>query len=217
MALALQLASSVDYWAPVAAVAIWLVIWRVKFTIMENVAGLVGLCLIGFAVAVSSARTGRARREVTLGLSTGTAKVSTYWFYAVALFGAAMTPYEVFFFSFGAVEEGWTVKDLAESRANVLVGFHFRTSASVLSVGASAESRRAASKSAACSTKAVSSEARDRPCSLISCSACSLSSSKVATTQAVSHSTGGNPPPRLSDQIQVMLESSPLGGHPCGR
>ena len=47
----------------------------------------------------------------------------TYWFYAVALFGAAMTPYEVFFFSSGAIEEGWTVKDLAQSRANVLVGF----------------------------------------------------------------------------------------------
>ena len=34
-----------------------------------------------------------------------------------------MTPYEVFFFSSGAVEEGWKAKDLAQSRANVLVGF----------------------------------------------------------------------------------------------
>ena len=34
-----------------------------------------------------------------------------------------MTPYEVFFFSSGAVEEGWTFKDLSQSRANVLVGF----------------------------------------------------------------------------------------------
>ena len=49
--------------------------------------------------------------------------VATYWFFAVALFGAAMTPYEVFFFSSGAIEERWTVKDLATSRFNVLVGF----------------------------------------------------------------------------------------------
>ena len=62
-------------------------------------------------------------RQAVQGLSTGIEKVSTYWFYAVALFVAAMTPYEVFLFSSGAVEEGWTVKDLAESRANVLVGF----------------------------------------------------------------------------------------------
>jgi Mn2+/Fe2+ NRAMP family transporter len=47
----------------------------------------------------------------------------TYWYYAIALFGAAMTPYEVFFFSSGAVEEGWSVKDLVQSRINVLVGF----------------------------------------------------------------------------------------------
>ena len=37
---------------PVAAIAVWLVVWRVKFSIMENVTGLVGLTLIVFAVAV---------------------------------------------------------------------------------------------------------------------------------------------------------------------
>jgi len=34
-----------------------------------------------------------------------------------------MTPYEVFFFSSGAVEEHWTVKDLGLNRANVYIGF----------------------------------------------------------------------------------------------
>jgi len=49
--------------------------------------------------------------------------VFTYAYYAIALFRAAMTPYEVFFFSSGAVEEQWTRKDLATNRANVLIGF----------------------------------------------------------------------------------------------
>jgi Mn2+/Fe2+ NRAMP family transporter len=127
VALAIQLITSVSYllWVPFAAVAVWLVIWRVRFTIMENVAGLVGLCLIGFAVALFLLNPDWSDlgRQAVQGVSTGTEKISTYWFYAVALFGAAMTPYEVFFFSSGAVEEGWTVKDLAQSRANVLVGF----------------------------------------------------------------------------------------------
>jgi manganese transport protein len=126
VALALQLVSSVSYllWVPFAAVAVWLVIWRVKFSIMENVAGLV-LSLIGFAVGLFllGPDWGELARQAVQGVSTGNEKVSTYWFYAVALFGAAMTPYEVFFFSSGAVEEGWSVKDLARSRANVLVGF----------------------------------------------------------------------------------------------
>src|SRR6266540_4216325 len=39
------------------------------------------------------------------------------------LFGAAMTPYEVFFFSSGAVEEQWSERDLAVNRANVYIGF----------------------------------------------------------------------------------------------
>jgi Mn2+/Fe2+ NRAMP family transporter len=46
-----------------------------------------------------------------------------YWYFAIALFGAAMTPYEVFFFSSGAVEEHWKTKDLGTSRLNVVIGF----------------------------------------------------------------------------------------------
>lgn len=34
-----------------------------------------------------------------------------------------MTPYEVFFFSSGGVEERWTSKDIGVMRANVLIGF----------------------------------------------------------------------------------------------
>jgi len=127
IALALQLASSVSYllWVPVAAVAVWLVIWRVRFSIMENVAGLVGLTLVGFAVALFLLGPNwlELGRQALQHVSGSTENTSTYWFYAVALFGAAMTPYEVFFFSSGAVEEGWTAQDLAQSRANVLVGF----------------------------------------------------------------------------------------------
>ena len=47
----------------------------------------------------------------------------SWWYFAIALLGAAMTPYEVFFFSSGAVEDHWTSHDLAVERANVLVGF----------------------------------------------------------------------------------------------
>ncbi|MET3935607.1 Nramp family divalent metal transporter [Arthrobacter sp. OAP107] len=126
VALALQLASSVNYllWIPLAAVAVWLVIWRVKFSIMENVTGLLGLTLIVFAVALFLLKPdwGNLASQAIPAVpaeETG----ATYWYFAIALFGAAMTPYEVFFFSSGAVEEGWKIKDLIQSRINVLVGF----------------------------------------------------------------------------------------------
>jgi Mn2+/Fe2+ NRAMP family transporter len=46
-----------------------------------------------------------------------------YFFFAIALFGSAMTPYEIFFYSSGAVEDRWTRRELASNRRNVVVGF----------------------------------------------------------------------------------------------
>jgi len=127
IALALQLATDVGpkLWIPVAAFGVWLVIWRVRFSVMENVTGLLGLSLIVFAVAVFMLHPNWSAlsHQVVSPVIPDTESAATYWYYAIALFGAAMTPYEVFFFSSGAVEEHWTVKDLGTSRLNVLVGF----------------------------------------------------------------------------------------------
>jgi Mn2+/Fe2+ NRAMP family transporter len=127
VALALQLATDVGrfMWIPVAAFAVWVVIWRVGFQIMENVTGLLGLCLIVFAVAVFLLHPnwGDLAHQATAPVIPEEESAATYWYFAIALFGAAMTPYEVFFFSSGAVEERWTAKDLGTARLNVMVGF----------------------------------------------------------------------------------------------
>ncbi len=123
VALALQLASGVQplLWIPLAAFAVWLVIWRVKFSVMENVAGLLGLTLVVFGVALFllGPDWGDLKTQALQQTSHPRETPLTYWYYAIALFGAAMTPYEVFFFSSGGVEEKWTEKDLVTSRANV--------------------------------------------------------------------------------------------------
>src|SRR4051794_40540367 len=127
VALALQLATDVGrmMWIPVAAFAVWLVVWRVKFSIMENATGLLGLCLIVFAVSVFALQPnwGDLIHQATAPVISEQESAATYWYFAVALFGAAMTPYEVFFFSSGAVEEHWTTKDLGTARLNVMIGF----------------------------------------------------------------------------------------------
>ena len=83
-----------------------------KFETLERVFGLVGLALIVFVVALFRlTRTGLlARRRHHSGPPTARPGPRTRS-YAVSLFGAAMTPYEVFFFSSGGVEEKWTAKD----------------------------------------------------------------------------------------------------------
>lgn len=142
VALALQLASSVNYllWVPLAVFAVWIVVWRVKFKIMENVAGLLGLCLIIFAVALFLLHPDwSSLGQQAVGMtSPGSEQPATYWYYAVGLFGAAMTPYEVFFFSSGAVEEGWGTEDLSQSRLNVLLGFPLGGLLSITIAGAAA-------------------------------------------------------------------------------
>jgi Mn2+/Fe2+ NRAMP family transporter len=127
VALALQMAIDVGpmLWIPVAAFAVWLVIWQVRFSIMENATGLLGLCLLVFAVSVFALKPDWSdlAAQVTAPVIPDSESAATYWYFAIALFGAAMTPYEVFFFSSGAVEEKWTIKDLGKSRLNVLIGF----------------------------------------------------------------------------------------------
>ncbi|HEX6871852.1 MAG TPA: Nramp family divalent metal transporter [Micromonosporaceae bacterium] len=127
VALAVELATDVPYlvWVPLAVVVVWFALWRLRFETLERVFGLLGLALVVFVVAAVQFRPawaslGRQATETTLPYGETPA---TYGFFAVALFAAAMTPYEVFFFSSGAVEERWSRRDLAIERANVLIGF----------------------------------------------------------------------------------------------
>ena len=142
VALALELASSVNYllWVPLVAFMVWLVIWRVKFETMERVFGLMGLLLIVFGVAVWRAHPdwGALIHNATHPTVPNGEGLPTYMFFGIALFGAAMTPYEVFFFSSGAVEERWTKKDLNIERANVLVGFPLGGALSLLLMASTA-------------------------------------------------------------------------------
>lgn len=127
IALAIELATSVHYllWVPIVAFVVFLFMWRVPFERMEKTYGVLGLSMLVFIVALwqmgpdwGSLLHQAATPEIPAG-----EPIPTYWFYAIALLGAQMTPYEVFFFSSGAVEHAWTPSDLGQARLNVFVGF----------------------------------------------------------------------------------------------
>jgi len=127
VALSLQLVSSVSYLllVPFVAFAVWLILWRARFSLMENVLGLFGLALVVFGVALWQLGPDWSRllHQLAVVDKPGDEQWRTWAYYAVALFGAALTPYEVFFFSSGGVEERWTAKDIGTMRANVFIGF----------------------------------------------------------------------------------------------
>ncbi|MCW3845289.1 divalent metal cation transporter [Micromonospora yasonensis] len=126
VALALQLGTGLSYllWVPVAALAVWLVLWRMRFELMERVFGLAGLALLVFAVALFALPTDWVKLgQGAVRISSAGHGWSVYWFVAVALFASTVSPYEVFFFSSGGVEERWSAADLARARSSVLIGF----------------------------------------------------------------------------------------------
>jgi len=127
VALSLELVSSVQHVliVPFVALVVWVVLWRAKFNAIEDTFGLMGLALIVFGVAVWQLGPdwGALAHQAATFAKPHDEPWTTYAYYAVALFGAAMTPYEVFFFSSGGVEDGWTPQDIGIMRANVFIGF----------------------------------------------------------------------------------------------
>jgi Mn2+/Fe2+ NRAMP family transporter len=127
VALSLQLVSSVHELliVPLVGLLVWLILWRAKFSAIENVLGLLGLALVVFAVALwQLGPDWNALVDQAVSVEKPADEAWRTWaYYGVALFGAAMTPYEVFFFSSGGVEENWTEEDIPVMRANVLIGF----------------------------------------------------------------------------------------------
>jgi Mn2+/Fe2+ NRAMP family transporter len=125
VAIALQLLSGLPYRAllVVAVVGLGLVLWLVQLEWMERVFGYGGLCLLVFAVA--AVKLGPDWAQAGKGFLPHIAQNNPwlYLYFAVGLLGAAMTPYEVYFYSSGGVEEGWTRKDIGLNRANAIIGY----------------------------------------------------------------------------------------------
>jgi len=127
VALVLQLVSGIHYliWVPVVGLLVWLVIWRLPFQALETVFGLLGLCLLVFAVALVllPADWGALWHDMTHPSVPDGEATPTWLFYAISLIGACLVPYQVIFFSSGGREENWSVRDMKEARINTLVGF----------------------------------------------------------------------------------------------
>jgi manganese transport protein len=103
--------------------ALGLVLWLMPFEWIERVFGYCGLALLVFVVAAIKLHPDWNAVAHGFVPSTGTGNGWVYAYFVVGLVGAAMIPYEVYFYSSGAVEEQWTAKDLGVNRANVLVGY----------------------------------------------------------------------------------------------
>jgi manganese transport protein len=101
-----------------STLALGVIILLFRFQWIERTFGLSGLLMIVFAVSaiVLHPDWNQVARGLIPTLSQPDAKHAfLYGYFAVGIFSAMLMEYEVHFYSSGAIEEDWTVKDLAEN------------------------------------------------------------------------------------------------------
>ncbi len=129
MALALQIVTGWSYlWLyPLAALVITVVLWFASFDFVENSASLLGLAILIFVVgAIKLApRWGEVARQSVFPTIPHGQSPAAYGFAAVSLIGAFMTPFEIYFYSSGALEDRWDGSDIVINRVTAAIGMGF--------------------------------------------------------------------------------------------
>ena len=101
-----------------SAIALSAIVFLFRFQWIERTFGLWGLVMIVFAVSAVALHPDW--NQVALGLlptveHAGAKQSLLYGYFAVGMFSALLMEYEVHFYSSGALEEDWSVKDLGEN------------------------------------------------------------------------------------------------------
>jgi Mn2+/Fe2+ NRAMP family transporter len=112
---------SVSFFVLVALAVIAAAIYFLPFGGIERVFGYMGLALLVFVAA--AVQVDPSWSDVGRGFVPKAHGDAIHWYFVVGLIAAALMPYEIYFYSSGAVEEDWDERDLSVNRANAIVGF----------------------------------------------------------------------------------------------
>jgi manganese transport protein len=126
VAICFQLLSGLPYrlLIPLAVLALAVSSWVLPFRWLERVFGYLGLGLLVFAVAAIKLhpKWGQVAHGFVPGSHSG-GSLMVYLYFVVGLLGAAMTPYEVYFYSSGVVEDRWGLKELRLNKVTAMIGY----------------------------------------------------------------------------------------------
>jgi Mn2+/Fe2+ NRAMP family transporter len=125
--IALEFATGVGFqwWALPVAFAVWLLLWKGTFGFIEKGVSTLGLITLCFVVAAVE-----LRPEWTAVAAGAVPRLpdhdpANYWFAAVSILGASISPYLFLFYSAGAVEDKWDRSYLSTNRAIAGIGMAF--------------------------------------------------------------------------------------------
>ncbi|QIR35898.1 divalent metal cation transporter [Tolypothrix sp. PCC 7910] len=132
--IALQLLTGISFqwFALPVAFAIWLLLWKGTFGLIENGISLLGLITLVFVFATFKLHP--SLTQIGSGLLPTLPKEDTahYLFIAVSILGALISPYLFYFYSSGAVEDQWDEGHIGVNRAVASLGMGF---GSIVSLG----------------------------------------------------------------------------------
>jgi Mn2+/Fe2+ NRAMP family transporter len=113
-------------------------LWRGNFGVVEKGTGLLGLVSLVIGVAAVRMHPDWGHLAAAAVPSPPKHDGGEYWFGAVSILGASISPYLFFFYSSGAVEDEWKMEDLPINRVTAVLGMGFGTflSIAVLVLGA---------------------------------------------------------------------------------
>jgi Mn2+/Fe2+ NRAMP family transporter len=132
--LALQLVTGISYrwWAFPVALGGWFLLWKGNFGILEKGTGLLGLVSLVFLFGALALHPDWGRLAASTLPSLPKQDGSQYWFGAVSILGASISPYLFFFYSSGAVEDDWKEDDLPINKITAGLGMGFGAGVSVM-------------------------------------------------------------------------------------
>lgn len=107
--LSLQLLTGIGFpwWAIPVSLLVWLLMWKGTFGLIENAASLLGLVTISFIVAAIRLHPDWSGIGSGLVPTIPHSDKAHYGFIAVSIMGASISPYLMYFYSSGAIEDKW--------------------------------------------------------------------------------------------------------------
>jgi Mn2+/Fe2+ NRAMP family transporter len=138
IALELSTGVSFQWWAFPVMLGIWLLLWKGSFALIEKGVSLLGLVTVCFLIGWIKSKPDW--HQVTRGLipQLPSHDGPRYWFLAVSIIGASVSPYLMYFYSSGAIEDEWDEKYLTTNRIVAGGGMGFGTVISIAVLGLAA-------------------------------------------------------------------------------
>jgi len=125
--MALELLSGVTFrwWAIPVTLVVWWSLWRGTFSLLEKAISSAGLVTLAFVVAAF--RVHPSLPDIAAGAlpSLPAHHAANYWYTAVSIVGAIITPCMIIFYSSGAIEDHWDENYIGVNRAVSCLGMGF--------------------------------------------------------------------------------------------